>query len=67
MRKMLSKFHKNENNTDISFYQLYLSKLPKNLLKYQRLKFILKIFICFYPERQTTSESPANLADCPLV
>ena len=32
--KLLSKLHKNENNTDISLYQIYLPKLYENSFKY---------------------------------
>ena len=35
--KLLSKLSKNENNTDISLYQIYLGKLHENILKYSTL------------------------------
>ena len=36
MGKRLFRQHQNENNTDISFYQIYLPKLHENILEYFR-------------------------------
>ena len=50
MGQFLSKFsklHKNENNTDISLYLIYLPKLHKNILKYFRLNQLKEIAIHF--------------------
>ena len=33
MHKLLTKLHKNENDFDISLYQIYLPKLHENILK----------------------------------
>ena len=38
MGKLSSKLDKNENNTDISLHQIYLSKLHENILKYYLFK-----------------------------
>ena len=59
MGKLSFQFSKNENNTDISLYQIYLPKLPENM-KYFRLNLFKEIAIGF---NQTTLESPANLSD----
>ena len=37
MIKLSSKLRRNENNTDISLYQIYLPKLYENILKYYKL------------------------------
>ena len=34
MSKLLSKLRKNENNTDIPLYQIYLPQLHENIWKY---------------------------------
>ena len=47
MSVLLSKIHKKENNTDISLYQIYLSKLYENILKYYRLCLFKEIAIGF--------------------
>ena len=43
----LSQLCKYENNTDISLYQLYLTKLHENIFKYYRLHFFKEIAIGF--------------------
>ena len=45
MSKLSCKLHKNENNLDISFYQIYLPKLLKNILKYYWLNLFKEIAI----------------------
>ena len=40
MGQVSSKLHKNENTTDMSFYQIYLPKLHENIFKYHRLKLV---------------------------
>ena len=67
MGKLLSKLCKNENNTDISLYLIYLPKLHENILKYYRLNLFKESIIDFNHSLQTTLESPANLSDCLLV
>ncbi len=67
MSKLSSKLRKNENNTDISFYQIYLPKLHKNILKYYRLNLFKEIAIGFNHGLQMTSESLASLLDGLLV
>ena len=37
MSQLLCRVHKKENNTNILLYQIYLPKLPENILKYYRL------------------------------
>ena len=63
----LFKLRKNENNTDISLYLIYLPKLYENILKYYRLNSFKEISIGFNHGLQTTSKSPANLSDGLLV
>ena len=43
----LSELCKNENNTDISLYPIYLPKLHENILKYNRLNLFKEINIGF--------------------
>ncbi len=43
MAKFMSTLHKNENNADISFDQIYLPKLHENTLKFYRLSFSTRI------------------------
>ena len=45
MGKILSKSNKNENNTDILLYQIYLPRLHENILKYDELEFFKEITI----------------------
>ena len=45
--KFLSKLCKNENNTNISLYQIYLPKLQENILKYYRFNLFKEIAIDF--------------------
>ena len=65
--KLSSKFHKNENNIDISLYQIYLPKLHENILKYLRLNLFKEITIGFNASLQTTSESPASISNGLLI
>ena len=67
MGKLLSKLYKNEKNTDISFYQIYLPKLHKNIFKYYRLNLFKEITIDFNHDLLMTLVSPASLSDCLLV
>ena len=57
MSKLSSKLCRNENNIEISFYQIYLPKLHENILKYSRLSLFKEIAIGFTYGLQTTSES----------
>ena len=34
MGRLMSKFYKNENNTDIALYQVYLPMFHENIMKY---------------------------------
>ena len=43
MRKLSSKLRKNENNIDISLYQIRLPKVHENILKYYRLNLFKQI------------------------
>ena len=63
MGRLLTKLHKNEKNTDISLYEIYLPKFHINVLKYYRLKLFKKIAISFKYGLQTTSESTTSLSD----
>ena len=45
MGKFLSWLSKNENNTDIQFYQIYLFRLHENILKYYRLNLFNEVAI----------------------
>ena len=47
MVKLSSKLRKNENNIEISLYQIYLSKLNKNILKYYRLNLFKEVAVGF--------------------
>ena len=47
MGKLPSKLCKNENNTDILIYQLYLPKLHENIVKYYKLNLFREIPIGF--------------------
>ena len=67
MSKLLSKLHKNENNTDISFYQIYLLGLHENILKYYRLNLFKGITIVFNDSLQMNLEYPASLSNSLLV
>ena len=62
MGKVLSKFHKNENNTEASLYKLYLPKLHENILKYYWSKLFKEIATGFNHDLHTTSESAASLS-----
>ena len=62
MGKLSSKLRKNENNTDISFYQIYLPKLYENIFKYYRLNLFKEMTIFFNHSILTTSES-TSLSD----
>ena len=57
----LSKLRKNENNIDVSLYDIKLPKLHENILKYNWLDVFKEIAIDFYYGSQTTSESPASI------
>ena len=61
MGKLSSKLHRNENNTDISFYQIYLPKLYESILKYYRLNLFKEIPIGFNHSPQITLKSPTGL------
>ena len=63
MGKVSSKLHKNENNTDIVLYQIYLPQILENIFKYYVLNSFKEIDIGFKRSLQTTSESPASLTD----
>ena len=56
-----SESRKNGNNIHISFYQIYLPKLPENTLKNYRLNLFKDIAIDFNHGLQTSSESLAIL------
>ena len=64
MSKEPSKLRKNHNNTDVSLYQIYLLKLQKNILKYNRLNLLQEITIGFNRAFQMASESLARLSGC---
>ena len=53
----------NENNTDISFYSIYLPKLHENILKYYRLNSSQEITIYFNCSLQSTLDSSASFLD----
>ena len=63
----MSKLCKNENNIDISLYQIYLPKWHENIMKYYRLNSFKEITIGFNHSLQMTSESPASLSNGLLV
>ena len=65
--KLSSKLHKNENNTDILLYQIYLPKLHKNILKNCRLNFFKEIATSSNQGLQTTLESFASFFECLFV
>ena len=67
MGKLSSKLYINENNTNISFYQVYLQTFYENKLKYYRLDLIKEIFISFNDSLQITLESPASLSNSLFV
>ena len=67
MDKLPSKFYKNENNTDISLYQLYLSKLNENILKYERWNLFKEINISFNHWLQMILEFSESLSDNPFI
>ena len=58
---------KNENNTDISLYQIYLPNLQENILKYYWFNLFKEIFISFNYGFETISKSSVRLSDCPHV
>ena len=65
MSQLLSKLDKNENNANISLYQIYLPKLYLNFWKYYGLNLFKEIAIGF--NFQMTLESPVSLFDNLLV
>ena len=67
MGKLASKWRKNENNTDISLYQICLLKLHENIWKNFGLNLFKEIAIGFNYGLQTFSESAANFSDSLLI
>ena len=67
MSKLSSKLCKNKNNTDISLYQMYQSKLYENILKCYRLNLFKEIAIGFNCDLQKNTESSASLTNGFLV
>ena len=67
MAKLSSKLWKNENNTDISLYRIYLPKLHENILKYYRLNLFKEIAIGFNHSCQTTLVSATSFSDSLFV
>ena len=65
--ELWSKIHKNENDTHIPLYQIYLPKLHENKLKHYRLNLFKEIAIGLNNGLLTTSESFASLSDGLLV
>ena len=64
MCKLSSDVCKNENNFDISLYQIYQPKSQENILKYYRLNLFKENIIEFNDSHQITLESPARFFDC---
>ena len=60
MMGQLFKLYKNENNTDISLYHVYILKLHENILKYHRLD-LFKEITDFNHSLLMTLKSPVNL------
>ena len=63
MDQLSSILHKNENNTDIPLYHIYLPKL--HILKHYRLNLFKEIAIGLHHNLQL--ESPATLSDSPII
>ena len=61
------KWSRNENNTNILLYQIYLWKLHENILKYYRLNLFKEFAIGFNHGFHTTQESPTHLSDGFLI
>ena len=55
MGKLSSKLHKNENNTGVSLFQIYLPIIHENILKHFRLDWFKKVAISFNHGFLTTS------------
>ena len=67
MGKLSSELCENENNTDTSFYPLYLPKLHKDILKYFRLNLVKEIPIGFNHGFKMTLESSSSFFNSLLV
>ena len=67
MDELSSKLCKNENNANISLYQIYLLKFCENILKYSRLNLFKEIAISSHHSLEMTLESPTSLYDNLLV
>ena len=63
----LFKLDKDENNTGISLYEIYSSKLHEYILKYYGLNLFKEIAIDFKYGFQTTLETSASLFDSLFV
>ena len=67
MGKLLTKLSKNKNKTNISLYQIYLTKLHEKILKHNRLNLFKEIAVVFHHGLQTNSDSPISLSYGHLV
>ena len=67
MGSLLSKLQKNDNNVDISLYQVYSPKLHKDILKYNGFILFKEIAIGFNHGPQMTSDPSVSFSDSLLV
>ena len=64
----MSELCKDESNSDISLYEIYLPKSHENILKYCRLNLFKEIAIGFNHDIEMTLEkSPASLSNSLLI